>query len=64
MKQTALEWFSDKIGHNCLMGISDYNEILKQAQEMEREQIIDAYENLDFNLEDGEDYYNKTFKQQ
>ena len=40
----------------------DYQEIIKQAKEMEKEQIKDAFENFDFNLNDGEQYYNETFK--
>jgi hypothetical protein len=33
-----------------------------KAKEMEKEQIVKAYENLDFNLEDGEHYYNKNYE--
>jgi hypothetical protein len=39
MKQTAVEWFADKIGHNSLMALTEYNEILEQALEMEKEQM-------------------------
>jgi hypothetical protein len=44
MKQTAVEWFAEKIGHNSLMGLIEYNELFEQAKEMEKEQIINAYE--------------------
>ncbi len=40
MKQTAVEWFAEKIGHNSLMALTEYNEILAQAKEMEKEQMI------------------------
>ena len=40
MKQTAVEWFAEKIGHNSLMALTEYNEILAQAKEMEKEQKI------------------------
>ena len=43
MKQTAVEWFAEKIGHNSLMALTEYNEILEQAKAMEREQISKAY---------------------
>lgn len=41
MKQTAVEWLAEKIGHNSLMALTEYNEILEQAKAMEKEQIID-----------------------
>jgi len=63
MKQTAVEWLADKMltEHHSKI---EWNRIVEQAKEMEKMQIVKAYENLDFNLEDGEHYYNKTFKQQ
>lgn len=39
MKQTAVEWFADKIGHNSLMALSEYNDIFEQAKEMEKEEM-------------------------
>jgi hypothetical protein len=64
MKQTAVEWFIEKVGHNSLMSLTDYNEILEQAKEMERDQIKDAWLNSltkgDFNSAD--EYYNQTYK--
>ena len=39
MKQTAVEWFAEKIGHNSLMALTEYNEILEQAKAMEKEQM-------------------------
>lgn len=72
MKQTAVEWFADKIGHNSLMALTEYNEILEQAKAMEKEQIIDAYahgQNNGYMYRDGqsniieaEQYYTETYE--
>jgi hypothetical protein len=64
MKQTAVEWLFEKIidsNHD-----DDLYEILEQAKEMEKEQIIDAY-NTSFLLRDkpyetADKYYNETYK--
>jgi hypothetical protein len=64
MKQTAVEWLFEKIidsNHD-----DDLYEILEKAKEMEKEQIIDAY-NTSFLLRDkpyetADKYYNKTYK--
>ena len=61
MEQTAVEWFAEKIGHNSLMALTEYNEILEQAKAMEKEQIIEAYSNGDDNIS-AQQYYNETFK--
>jgi hypothetical protein len=68
-KMTAVEWLEDNIERDM-----DYLEILyliKQAKEMEKEQIIDAWDKrgdrivpkyfLQENI-NGEQYYNETFK--
>ena len=67
MKQTAVEWLISQQKHNQLFDI----ETIEQAKAMEKEQIMDAYEN---GLYDGdgrnrshynmnaEQYYNETFK--
>ena len=43
MKQTAVEWFAEKIGHNSLMALTEYNEILEQAKAMEEKNLKDAF---------------------
>ena len=66
--KTAVEWFAEKIGHNSLMALTEYNEILEQAKAMEKEQIGNAYvygSAYGINLENGlspNNYYNETFK--
>ena len=80
MKQTAVEWLVEQLinvdrpNHinNRMLAISknsiqekEFNELFKQAKEMEKEQIIDAYyydPNCDEIKDDGEQYYNETFK--
>ena len=43
MKQTAVEWFEDQVGHNSLMALKEWNEIFDQAKEMEKEQSHSEY---------------------
>ena len=54
MKQTAVEWFYQRIL------AKDIKEVFEQAKEMEKQQVIDAYESLEHRY--GENYYNETFK--
>ena len=53
-KQTAVEWFYQRIL------AKDIKEVFEQAKEMEKQQVIDAYESLEHRH--GENYYNETFK--
>jgi hypothetical protein len=55
--KTAVEWLEEQMLWNEF-----HNPFLEQAKQMEKEQIINAYENLDY--DDGNEYYNETFKQQ
>ena len=67
---TAVEWFAEKVGHNSLISLVEYNELFEQAKEMEKKQIIEARINGDVNgacifkiaREKAEQYYNTTFK--
>ena len=74
MKQTAVEWLISKLQQSkdwqrvlnevSQMSTVQFN-LLEQAKEMEKEQIIDAYyydPNCDEIKDDGETYYNETFK--
>jgi hypothetical protein len=57
MKQTAVEWFYQRIL------AKDIKEVFEQAKEMEKEQIIDAFNYGQFDLGmEAEQYYNETFK--
>ena len=56
MKQTAVEWLEKICNDRGYYLMSEY---FNQAKEMEKEQIIDAYESLEHRH--GENYYNETF---
>ena len=70
-KQTAVEWYEQEI--NLLIEKYQSNEISQrefitmkhnlfyQAKEMEKEQIIDAYEQGDIQLVNGKQYYEQTY---
>ena len=48
MKQTAVEWFAKEVLRSRQLGFisnEKFNELLEQAKEMEREQIIEARNN-------------------
>ena len=59
MKQTALEWLVSELPH---LEAELLKKIIKQAKEMEKEQIIDAYETSHISMMTSEQYYNETFK--
>jgi len=74
MKQTAVEWFAKELnnwrirefGEDAIIGIP--SEVFDQAKQMEKEQIIDAYENgvketnSRCEYQDTKQYYNENFK--
>ena len=60
MKQTAVEWLIKQI-----KGYDNDCEIFEEAKEMEKEQIIDAFDEGNSNgfiIKCGEQYYNENFK--
>jgi hypothetical protein len=61
-QQTSVEWLVYVVQSNIAPNYIP-KEIVEQAKEMEKEQIIDAYEKGDkYKLEiSGEQYYNETF---
>jgi hypothetical protein len=81
MKQTAVEQFIEQLEkqgdswENVSMGtikisikVEDYLQLKKQAKEMEKQQIIDAYKQGQFDGDiirdtDAEQYYNQTFRE-
>jgi len=72
MKQTAVEWLEEEIfrSYKFLLQKVDCTRLeksIEQAKEMEKQQIIDAYDNayIDryyYNSRNGKQYYNHTFK--
>lgn len=62
MKQTAVEWLFEQLPKKLH---SHYKKQLDQAKAMEKEQIIDAWDNGcedDGIIDNAEQYYNETFK--
>ena len=78
MKQTAVEWYAvqamqleiqrDKGIITISQMLNELSNILEQAKEMEKEQMIEAYRTgveedvYERPLRTGEQYYNETFK--
>jgi hypothetical protein len=72
-QQSAVDWQFDQLSSENLLGVFTYDqmtrvmEILEQAKEMEKEQIINANrDGVDMVVDkkdfiSGEQYYNKTF---
>jgi len=76
IKNTAVEWLADKIKWNWQdieYGEISMSNLVEQAKAMEKEQIIDAWDNGfangydlgkyddDCNPDDAEQYYNETY---
>jgi hypothetical protein len=63
-KQTAVQWFNDEIIIHLNFDQRLYlKDILKQAKEMEKEQIIEAHGAKQYHKTvNGEQYYNETYK--
>jgi hypothetical protein len=69
-KQTAVEWLTNQIYEHCRFGgnfmdvvhITQFSldELIKQAKQMEKEQIMEAA-TWGYNSRSGEQYYNKTY---
>ena len=65
MKQTAVEWLIEKLkSQGLLIGEPNNLVAVREAKEMEKQQIIDSYiegySAEDYNA-DSEQYYNETF---
>jgi len=63
MKQTAVEWLAEEIMANPFRIEND--RLWDKAKEMEKQQIVDAYDKGEFNQGcngEAEQYYNETFK--
>ena len=65
--KTAVEWLEEKITKNDCGDLPMYiYNFIEQAQEMEKQQIIDAFKTGEcdgtFEIINAEQYYNETFK--
>ena len=60
-KQTAVEWLVDEIAEKYNFRFATYyGQEIQQAKQMEKQQIIDAFWNVETN--NAEEYYNQTFE--
>jgi disulfide oxidoreductase YuzD len=70
MEKTAVEWLemqmASKIADASIrISAVKFYDLINQAKEMEKQQIIDAYEKGKYSFgKDAEKYYNETYKQQ
>ena len=64
MKQTAVEWLIEEIKSEdwWYLPNSMKKDIFYQAKEMEKEQIVNAFNDGYMNIDLGEEYYNETYK--
>ena len=67
MKQTAVEWLVDQIFNDVDLKDSILKLAIKQAKEMEKEQIIRTHlmarcYDTENSVNEAEQYYNETFK--
>jgi hypothetical protein len=67
MKQTAVEWLVSHLNKQEWFTYKQ-REYIEQAKQMEKQQIIDAYKQGQFDGDiirdtDAEQYYNQTFKE-
>ena len=62
MKLTAIEWLVEQVNSDCLNSAFIRPELVKQAKEMEKEQIIDAFDRFELErFKSGLQYYNETY---
>jgi hypothetical protein len=64
--KTAVEWLANEIQEQLKMFFPNatlYQPTIEKAKEMEKQQIIDAadWNVTEWQLHDGEQYYNETF---
>jgi len=66
MKQTAVEWLVEQFQE--WNSPRKWKEIIDQAKQMEKQQIIDAYDDGNYaygmGIKEPEQYYNETFSKQ
>ena len=64
MKQTAVEWLIHilKGQQDKPFKFEEWMIAMEHAKEMEKEQIVQAFEHIDFNLDDGLHYYEQIYE--
>jgi hypothetical protein len=64
MKQTATNYLIEQLELKVMAEHMPWvSKILDTAIEMEKEQIIEAFEHIDFNVVNGEQYYKERHEQ-
>ena len=58
-KQTAVDWLVEQI---CGDHTSEWQEQIDQAKEMEKEQIIEAWNTGTYAYNNGQQYYTETYE--
>jgi len=58
-KQTAVNWLVEQLQAPC-RGIPSH--IIEQSKQMEKDQIIEAYETSHISMMTAEQYYNETYE--
>jgi uncharacterized protein YaiL (DUF2058 family) len=61
-KQTAVEFLVEQLEVEIILTDKDVENVIKQAKEMEKEQIIDSLHY--FGIENAQDYYTETYGEQ
>lgn len=69
MKQTSIEWLAKELElygdpQYCEIKWNELDELIEQAKEMHKQEIIDAYDKGEFDCGcngTSEQYYNETF---
>ena len=62
-KQTAVEWLEEAVNKKLINKLGPYFvDLFDNAKTMEKEQIIESYEQGDIQLVNAEQYYNETYK--
>ena len=62
MKQSAVEWLVNELIRVGYFEDIKPNITFEQAKEMEKQQIIDAYETSHISMMTAKQYYNEQFK--
>ena len=65
MKQTAVEWLVEQLKNHNGVTRAGFEKCIQDAKEIERTQIVKAYDKGEFNSgcnETSEQYYVKTYK--
>jgi hypothetical protein len=64
MKQSAVEWLIKELEKKGSASLSAHYELFQQSKEMEKQQIVDAWEDgqNSFPTINAEKYYKETFK--